>query len=209
MTVGPFSLGGVQGCTDPTALNFNNEATNDDGTCTYPTEGCTYSQAANFDPLADVDDGSCAFDVEIHPTACGQSSIGWNGNCEASYDGVSNAGVYNYENCAHTLNGEFGASGGAATNTEYIYFDLGATYNLKEIGIVGRSNCCPEQSTDLLVSVGAELDSDGGVSNTNCGTVTSVDGSFVNIPCEVTGRFVTISHPGWIVLCEIEIFGHL
>lgn len=53
------TCGPVFGCTDPTALNYNNEATMDDGSCQYPIAGCTDSTAVNFDPLASVDDGSC------------------------------------------------------------------------------------------------------------------------------------------------------
>jgi hypothetical protein len=53
------TCGPVFGCTDPTALNYNNEATMDDGSCQYPIAGCTDSTAVNFDPLAAVDDGSC------------------------------------------------------------------------------------------------------------------------------------------------------
>lgn len=197
----------IPGCTDAAASNFNNEATEDDGSC--KVGGCKYPHAKNFDPLAEEDDGSCIFDVELIPTSCGQSSMGWDGSCENVYDKVTNHGAYDGAYCAHTLNGELGSDHGVAINTEYIYLDLGATYNLKEIGIVGRSNCCPEQSTNMLVSVGTELGTDGGVSNTNCGTVTSTEGDFVNIPCEATGRYVTISHPGLLVLCEIEIYGHV
>ncbi|MFN5621336.1 MAG: T9SS type A sorting domain-containing protein [Flavobacteriales bacterium] len=53
------TCGSVFGCTDPTALNYNAEATMSDGSCQYPTVGCTDSTAVNFDPLAAVDDGSC------------------------------------------------------------------------------------------------------------------------------------------------------
>ena len=77
----------VDGCTDPTACNFNPGATNDDGSCTFPGDacddgdattvgdeiqadcscagvqvpGCTDIAACNYDPAATVDDGSCFF----------------------------------------------------------------------------------------------------------------------------------------------------
>jgi hypothetical protein len=54
----------VPGCTDSTALNYNPNATVDDGSCVYeedPVPGCTDPEACNFDPLATEEDGSCVF----------------------------------------------------------------------------------------------------------------------------------------------------
>lgn len=53
------TCGPVFGCTDAAALNYNAEATMNDGSCVYPTLGCTDSTAVNFDPFAAFDDGSC------------------------------------------------------------------------------------------------------------------------------------------------------
>ena len=42
--VGEFGgeeCGPVLGCTDETALNYNTDATEDDGSCEYPPDGCT------------------------------------------------------------------------------------------------------------------------------------------------------------------------
>ncbi|MEY3398127.1 MAG: hypothetical protein RL220_721, partial [Bacteroidota bacterium] len=48
------------GCTDPLAVNYDVEASIDNGTCTAaPVPGCTNPIAVNFDPSATVDDGSC------------------------------------------------------------------------------------------------------------------------------------------------------
>ena len=49
----------VFGCTNPSACNFNVDATQDDGSCTYP--GCLDSLACNYDLLAGCDSGNCAF----------------------------------------------------------------------------------------------------------------------------------------------------
>jgi hypothetical protein len=60
----------VLGCTDQTASNYNDAATQDDGSCTYPDSastpaivilGCTDQGADNYEPLATQDDGSCAY----------------------------------------------------------------------------------------------------------------------------------------------------
>ncbi len=51
----------IYGCTDINALNYNSNATTDDGSCYFFLSGCTDSSAVNFDPLANIDDGSCNF----------------------------------------------------------------------------------------------------------------------------------------------------
>ncbi len=58
----------VYGCTDDNALNYNSEATVDDGSYLYDfgdstfVYGCTDSLALNYNPLADIDDGSCEYE---------------------------------------------------------------------------------------------------------------------------------------------------
>lgn len=67
----PTNADPSQGCTDPTACNYNPDATTDNGSCLYndvcgecggdgsSCSGCTNSAACNYDPSASVDDGSC------------------------------------------------------------------------------------------------------------------------------------------------------
>jgi len=49
----------IPGCTDSTADNYDDLATEDDGTCIYPILGCTNDSMFNYDPLATQDDGTC------------------------------------------------------------------------------------------------------------------------------------------------------
>ncbi|MEY3399444.1 MAG: hypothetical protein RL220_2038, partial [Bacteroidota bacterium] len=52
----------VLGCTDPEALNYNPDATVNDGSCIYDAlVGCTDEGACNFNPDAIVDDGTCEY----------------------------------------------------------------------------------------------------------------------------------------------------
>ncbi len=63
----PFCIGEVEiyGCTDPEALNYNPEATIDDGSCIYDIYGCTDPEAINYNPEATIDDGSCIYEDEV------------------------------------------------------------------------------------------------------------------------------------------------
>ena len=57
-----FALTGqcdIDGCTNPSATNFNASVTNDDGSCLFG--GCTVPVACNYNPEATTDDGSCEF----------------------------------------------------------------------------------------------------------------------------------------------------
>ena len=50
---------GKDGCTDPTATNYNSSADNDDNTCIIL--GCTDSNSTNYNPNATDDNGSCIY----------------------------------------------------------------------------------------------------------------------------------------------------
>ena len=50
-----------EGCMNPTATNYNPNATTDDTSCIMPISGCTDQTATNHNPLATTDDGSCTY----------------------------------------------------------------------------------------------------------------------------------------------------
>ena len=86
----------IAGCTNPAAINYNAEATDDNGSCVMPVNGCTDNTACNFNALANVDDGSCEF------TSC----IGCMSSAACNYD--SNAlipGDCDYPNEGYDCNG--------------------------------------------------------------------------------------------------------
>jgi len=68
----------ILGCTDPEAINYDEEATEDDGSCEYeedPILGCTDPEGLNFDPEATEDDGSCEYDQDPDPVATGTVKV--------------------------------------------------------------------------------------------------------------------------------------
>ena len=69
-----------EGCTDPSASNYDEAAEEDDGSCEYdsepePVQGCTDPSASNYDEAAEEDDGSCEYDSE--PVDNGTGSQSW------------------------------------------------------------------------------------------------------------------------------------
>ena len=58
----------VYGCTNPSANNYNPNATQDDGSCTY-NYGCTDPSAYNYDSSAVINDGSCIYQGCMDPNA--------------------------------------------------------------------------------------------------------------------------------------------
>ena len=53
-------IANVSGCTDETASNYNENATVDDGSCTY-VEGCMDAAAWNYDTTATSNNGTCEY----------------------------------------------------------------------------------------------------------------------------------------------------
>ena len=66
------------GCTYADAMNYDEAAIIDDGSCVY--EGCTDMESANYNPIASVDDGSCI-------TVGCMDPAGYDYNPDANYPG--------------------------------------------------------------------------------------------------------------------------
>lgn len=52
-----------EGCTDPTACNYDIEAFIENNSCCYGVCGCTDPQSASFNPAADCNDGTCTYRI--------------------------------------------------------------------------------------------------------------------------------------------------
>ena len=92
------------GCTDETALNYDENATIDDGSCIDTIEGCTDVAYIEYNPLANVDDGSC---MTLEVFGCTEETA-LNYNTEATTDdgscqieGCMDAAAINYNPIAN------------------------------------------------------------------------------------------------------------
>ncbi|MEE3164432.1 MAG: discoidin domain-containing protein [Bacteroidota bacterium] len=179
----------IAGCQDTTACNFNADATDDDGSCTYAAEagydcdgnclndadydgvcdefeitGCQDTTACNFNADATDDDGSCTY---------AEAGYDCDGNClnDADDDGVCDE--FEIAGCQDTAACNFNAD---ATD------DDGSCAELDECGVCGGSgipegNCdCAGNQNDacgICGGSGTDVDSDGICDDTDNCTDTS------------------------------------
>ena len=76
-----ISVGGaVCGCTDAGACNYDELATDEDGSCEYLTcAGCTDTTSCSYDALATIEDGSCCYSNCVDVEMFDSFGDGWNG----------------------------------------------------------------------------------------------------------------------------------
>lgn len=91
----------ITGCTDDSFIEFDFDATLDDGSCLTPSVyGCIDTLACNWNSIANQDDGSCSFPEEIYLDCTGNclNDIDQDGECdEVDYnDGLSIKEKNNY-----------------------------------------------------------------------------------------------------------------
>lgn len=82
---------GIQGCTYALAVNYNADATIDDGTCLF--QGCTDPLAINYAPLYNLNDGLCVYPEQY----CGFGTV-WDASLQVCIESPD---------CAADLNGDY------------------------------------------------------------------------------------------------------
>lgn len=99
----------VPGCTNPLALNYDETATFDDGSCIEAILGCTSEDAVNYNPDATVDDGSC---IGVVYGCTDETAVNYNaeaniddGSCEDEILGCIDVDALNYDENANTDDG--------------------------------------------------------------------------------------------------------
>ena len=99
----------IPGCMNPLSINYNPNATDDDGSCIPYIYGCTDSTAFNYNPLANTDDGSC---IPIVTGCTDPTMFNYdpnantdNGSCIPIVYGCTDPTSFNYNPNANTDNG--------------------------------------------------------------------------------------------------------
>ena len=95
----------VYGCMDDSAINYNVEATEDNGSCVYAILGCTDPTADNFDPLANTDDGSCTFCTNFSALLIANSDASEAGASDGYVQATGQGGSSNYDVQVFDANG--------------------------------------------------------------------------------------------------------
>ena len=94
------------GCTDISALNYDQGAHIDDGSCTYSISGCTDPLASNYNSEANTDDGSCIQAItqdNIHSAV--DSWVSSPESTEATFGHISDWDVSGITNMSHLFEG--------------------------------------------------------------------------------------------------------
>jgi hypothetical protein len=95
----------IFGCTNPIAENYNEEANTENGSCVIP--GCTNEIAMNYDPVATEDDGSCIIAGCTDPEAYNfdEDANYDDGSCVPYIEGCTDEEAYNYNPSANLEDG--------------------------------------------------------------------------------------------------------
>ena len=90
------------------------------------------------------------------------------------------------------------------SKNEWVRVDLGKIYSISTVNLIGRSDCCSYQCRNWAIRISQNEDDVG----TLCAnSVDAYSRSMVTVTCntELTGRYVTVSRAGIMVLCEIQV----
>ncbi|XP_052458926.1 fucolectin-5-like [Carassius gibelio] len=89
--------------------------------------------------------------------------------------------------------------------------DLLDSYNISNVIVTNRADCCLDQTTGVEIRIGNSLENNGN-NNPRCGVTSLVPaGSSVSFSCGgMEGRYVNMYLPNiqqYLTLCEVEVYG--
>jgi len=145
----------VSGCTDSTAVNYLEAATEDDGSCVPSLAGCLSSQALNFDSLATVSDNGCVYSFVAgcttpNATNFDSSATVDDGSCTFPLRGCVDSIALNYVSSAK-LEGECEYAG--CTESSAFNFDSSATVDDGSCSFPISVGGCSDSYADNYFSV--------------------------------------------------------
>uniref|UniRef100_A0A672PJX5 Fucolectin tachylectin-4 pentraxin-1 domain-containing protein n=1 Tax=Sinocyclocheilus grahami TaxID=75366 RepID=A0A672PJX5_SINGR len=85
--------------------------------------------------------------------------------------------------------------------------DLSSVYRVSRVVITNKLDCCPERINGTKIRTGNSLENNGN-NNPICAVISSIPAgvSFTYI-CNMEGRYVNLFIPGYLTLCEVEVYG--
>lgn len=127
---------GSEGCTNPSAVNYDATAILDNGSCIYA--GCTDSLAMNYNPMATIEDGSCMPWVFgcTNPSASNYDPTATADNGTCVIEGCTDATAINYNAMATIDNGSCQFCDGAGSVMAALYICTFSNGNQVELQIV-------------------------------------------------------------------------
>ena len=158
----------IYGCTNPLAINFNSEATDDDGSCVIL--GCSDTEANNYNPLANQDDDSCIYYGCIDASAINFDSQANVDDSSCEYFILPSFFNYELTGSNHTVV--------CPVNMEFLLFD-GPISNYDVIGVFYENDFGEDQCAGYVVWDGttSSIAAQGDDSTTD-----EIDGFGIGVP---------------------------
>ncbi|KAK3523443.1 hypothetical protein QTP86_033620, partial [Hemibagrus guttatus] len=122
------------------------------------------------------------------------------GKCDASFaiDGNRSSDL-RFSLCTHTN----------ADNSPWWRVNLLAMYDISNVIITNRGDCCPERINGAEIHIGNSLINNGN-NNPRCVIIPSMSaGASVSYTCNMRGRYVNVILPNviqYLTLCEVEVY---
>jgi hypothetical protein len=182
----------ISGCTDPFAINYNENSEDDDGSCTDPINGCIDSEASNYNPHANNDDNSCEY------SGCTiQFAINYNpdvtiedGSCILAIYGCTNPSADNYNQDANTDDGLCLFDGACQYENMVVYLSdsYGDGWNGNILSVGSNSSTLYHNSESFTTFFGVDTIC---VDPNYCNTITVNGGTWSN---EISWTIETLDH---------------